>query len=79
MDLKLVNNLSDRHVNNICKYCHSNTHTIEYCDVIICKQCKIQGHPYWRCNSKMIKDVNYYLNIITQLNENNGIKWSELC
>ncbi len=35
-----------------CKYCHLNTHTIDKCPTIICKNCKDVGHPQWLCKQK---------------------------
>lgn len=57
--------------NRVCKYCHSSTHSIEDCTVIICKYCKQQGHPFWRCNAKKSKDIDYYISKI-------GTKWSTI-
>jgi hypothetical protein len=35
-----------------CKYCHLNTHYIDTCPTIICKNCKDIGHPQWLCKQK---------------------------
>jgi hypothetical protein len=35
-----------------CKYCHLNTHFIDKCPTIICKNCKEIGHPQWLCKDK---------------------------
>ena len=35
-----------------CKYCHLNTHYIDKCPTIICKNCKEIGHPQWLCKEK---------------------------
>jgi hypothetical protein len=35
-----------------CKYCHLNTHYIDTCPTIICKNCKEVGHPQWLCKEK---------------------------
>jgi len=35
-----------------CKYCHLNTHYIDTCPTIICKNCKDVGHPQWLCKQK---------------------------
>ena len=35
-----------------CKYCHLNTHYIDSCPTIICKNCKDVGHPQWLCKQK---------------------------
>jgi len=35
-----------------CKYCHLNTHYIDKCPTIICKNCKDIGHPQWLCKDK---------------------------
>jgi len=35
-----------------CKYCHLNTHYIDKCPTIICKNCKEIGHPQWLCKLK---------------------------
>ena len=67
-----------------CQYCHSNTHDINDCPVIICRYCKKLGHPKWLCKNKDNKDkdknqksqkkiidknINYYLKI-------EKMKWS---
>ena len=42
-----------------CKYCHLNTHYIDECPTIICKNCKKVGHPQWLCTqSKLNKKTN---------------------
>ena len=42
-----------------CKYCHLNTHAIDKCPTIICKNCKDIGHPQWLCKEKkLFKNVN---------------------
>ena len=33
----------------ICKYCKSDTHTIDNCTEILCKICNKKGHPHWKC------------------------------
>lgn len=33
-----------------CKYCKSDTHSIDDCKTIQCKKCKEIGHPEWKCN-----------------------------
>lgn len=62
-----------------CQYCHSNTHDINDCPVIICRYCKKVGHPKWLCKNKdknqksqkkiIDKNINYYLKI-------EKMKWS---
>lgn len=43
----------------VCKYCHLNTHSIDKCPTIICKNCKEIGHPQWLCKEKKInKQIN---------------------
>ena len=53
----------------VCKYCHLNTHSIDKCPTIICKNCKEIGHPQWLCklkkNNKPINnnfEKKYYFN-----------------
>ena len=42
-----------------CKYCHLNTHYIDSCPTIICKNCKEVGHPQWLCKQKKnTKQIN---------------------
>jgi hypothetical protein len=41
-----------------CKYCHLNTHLIDKCPTIICKNCKEVGHPQWLCKDKKIIKQN---------------------
>lgn len=38
-----------------CKYCHFNTHTIDFCPEIICRNCQKKGHPDWKCETKFKK------------------------
>jgi len=40
----------------ICKYCHLNTHYIDKCPTIICKNCREVGHPQWLCKDKKKKN-----------------------
>ena len=40
----------------VCKYCHSNSHYIDKCPTIICKNCKDVGHPQWLCKQKKINN-----------------------
>ena len=35
----------------LCKYCKKNTHLIDDCPEIICKKCRIVGHPFWKCKN----------------------------
>jgi hypothetical protein len=51
-----------------CKYCHLNTHYIDTCPTIICKNCKDIGHPQWLC--KLKKNTK-------QVNNNNNNKAAE--
>ena len=44
-----------------CKYCHLNTHYIDKCPTIICKNCKDIGHPQWLCKIKK-NNNNYPIN-----------------
>ena len=37
-----------------CKYCHLTTHNIDKCPTILCKICKMVGHPQWLCKEKKI-------------------------
>jgi len=32
-----------------CKYCKKGEHLIDNCPEIICKKCRIVGHPFWKC------------------------------
>jgi hypothetical protein len=41
-----------------CKYCHLDTHYIDKCPTIICKNCKEIGHPQWLCKLKKINKNN---------------------
>lgn len=41
-----------------CQYCHSNTHNINNCPIIVCRYCKQVGHPKWLCTTKEVKDKN---------------------
>lgn len=41
-----------------CKYCHLNTHFIDKCPTIICKNCKDVGHPQWLCKKNKNKSNN---------------------
>ena len=54
----------------VCKYCHLNTHLIDKCPTIICKNCKEIGHPQWLCklkkNNKPINN-NFEKNIISMM------------
>ena len=42
----------------ICKYCHLDTHIIDKCPTILCKNCKEVGHPQWLCKKKKINKNN---------------------
>ena len=35
----------------LCKYCKKETHLIDDCPEIICKKCRIVGHPFWKCKN----------------------------
>jgi len=35
-----------------CKYCKKGSHLIDNCPEIICKKCRIVGHPFWKCKNK---------------------------
>jgi len=35
----------------LCKYCKKTTHLIDDCPEIICKKCRIVGHPFWKCKN----------------------------
>lgn len=35
----------------ICKYCKKKDHEIDDCPEIICKKCRIVGHPFWKCRN----------------------------
>jgi hypothetical protein len=54
-----------------CKYCHLNTHYIDTCPTIICKNCKDIGHPQWLCKQKKNSKNN-------NVNVNNENKYSML-
>jgi hypothetical protein len=41
-----------------CKYCHLNTHYIDECPTIICKNCKKVGHPQWLCGQSKVNKKN---------------------
>jgi len=47
-----------------CKYCHMNTHYIDECPTIICKNCKKVGHPQWLCGTSKntVKKNNIKIN-----------------
>ena len=34
-----------------CKYCKKGAHLIDNCPEIICKKCRIVGHPFWKCKN----------------------------
>jgi hypothetical protein len=55
-----------------CKYCHLNTHYIDTCPTIICKNCKDIGHPQWLCKQKKNSKNNNVNNV------NNENKYSML-
>ncbi len=65
-----------------CKYCHLNTHYIDNCPTIICKNCKDIGHPQWLCkmsksspnktDDKDKKKNTQYNNINNNHNNNNN-------
>ena len=44
----------------LCKYCKKTDHLIDDCQEIICKKCRIIGHPFWKCKNsqKDNKKVN---------------------
>ncbi len=33
-----------------CKYCKKKDHIIDNCPDIICRICKLFGHPHWKCS-----------------------------
>lgn len=35
----------------LCKYCKKDSHVIDDCPEIICKKCRIVGHPFWKCKN----------------------------
>jgi hypothetical protein len=56
----------------ICKYCHLNSHLIDKCPTIICKNCKDIGHPQWLCKLKKTNVKNK--KGINESNRNSSIK-----
>ena len=48
----------------ICKYCHLNTHLIDKCPTIICKNCKEVGHPQWLCKDKKDNKIKNNKNVL---------------
>ena len=61
-----------------CKYCHINTHYIDTCNNIICKNCKDIGHPQWLCKQKKnTKQNNTINNTNSNTNTNNNNKLIE--
>ena len=58
-----------------CKYCKKKDHNIDDCPDIICRVCKLFGHPHWKCDKKQenkLVSTNISNNISHNISHNNS-------
>lgn len=61
-----------------CKYCRKNTHIIDNCPEILCKNCKKYGHPHWKCKKNPIEKNFDKKNSLRNANINTNTKNKEM-